>query len=48
MGEDRRSGAALAISWNDSKKEKKGRVIVLFVAWALSFALIRGSGAGWS
>ncbi|MGH2692682.1 MAG: S8 family serine peptidase [Actinomycetota bacterium] len=38
MEGDWRSRAALAISWNDSKKEKKGRVLALFVASALSLA----------
>jgi serine protease AprX len=40
MGEQRRSGSALAISWNDAKKEKKGKIVSLFVACALSFAVI--------
>ena len=40
MERDWRSGAALAISWNDSKKEKKGKVVALFVASALSLTVM--------
>jgi serine protease AprX len=40
LGGDSHSGAALAISWNDSKKEKKGKVLALFVASAMSLAVI--------
>jgi serine protease AprX len=40
LGGDSTSGAALAISWNDSKKEKKGKVLALFVASALSLAVM--------
>ena len=34
------SRVALAISWNDSKKEKKGKVLALFVASAISLAVM--------
>jgi serine protease AprX len=40
MGRDTRSGVALAISWNDSKKEKKGKVVALSVATALSLTVL--------
>src|SRR5687767_4107844 len=40
MGGHTRSGVALAISWNDSKKEKKGKVLALSVATALSLTVL--------
>jgi subtilisin family serine protease len=40
MERNQHKGVALAISWNDSKKEKKGKVLALFVASAISLAVI--------
>ncbi len=40
MEQDWRNSVAQAISWNDSKKERKGKMLALFVASAISVAVM--------